>query len=110
MNATHQEVVDFWFDPVCPYSWTASRWLHEVGARRHLTVRHHVMSLYLLNQNRTDVAADYRRSVEGSRGPAKVATGVAVTFGQQTLADFYTALGSGCSTSGVDPPPRNTTT
>ena len=93
MNATHQEVVDFWFDPVCPYSWTASRWLYEVGARRHLKVRHHVMSLYLLNQDRTDVAADYRRTVEGSRGPAKVATGVAVRFGQEMLADFYTAFG-----------------
>ena len=51
------------------------------------------MSLYLLNQDRTDVAADYRRTVEGSRGPAKVATGVAVRFGQEMLADFYTAFG-----------------
>ena len=85
--------VDFWFDPVCPYSWTASRWLQEVGERRQLQVRHHVMSLYLLNQDRTDVAAEYRRSVEGSRGPAKVATGVAVRFGQAVLADVYTAFG-----------------
>ena len=86
-------VVDFWFDPVCPYSWTASRWLQEVAERRPLMVRHHVMSLYLLNQDRTDIAPEYRRSVEGSRGPAKVATGVAVRFGPEALADFYTAFG-----------------
>ena len=93
MDATHDVVVDFWFDPVCPYSWTASRWLQEVGQRRRLRVRHHVMSLYLLNQDRTDVAAEYRRSVEGSRGPARVATGVAVRCGPDVLADFYTAFG-----------------
>ena len=93
MDTTQDVVVDFWFDPVCPYSWTASRWLQEVGQRRRLRVRHHVMSLYLLNQDRTDVAAEYRRSVEGSRGPARVATGVAVSFGPEVLADFYTAFG-----------------
>jgi mycothiol-dependent nitroreductase-like protein len=85
--------VDFWFDPVCPYSWTASRWLVEVGARRPLDVRHHVMSLYLLNEHRTDVAPDYRRSVEESRGPARVATAAATRFGEEVLAGFYTAFG-----------------
>lgn len=93
MGATSDTVVDFWFDPVCPYSWTASRWLREVGQRRPLTVRHHVMSLYLLNQDRTDVPPDYRRNVEASRGPAKVATAVATRCGLSALADFYTAFG-----------------
>ena len=63
-------VVDFWFDPVCPYSWTASRWLREVEARRPLQVHHHVMSLYLLNEHRTDITEAYRRNVETSRGPS----------------------------------------
>ena len=93
MDTTRDMVVDFWFDPVCPYSWTGSRWLHEVGQRRQLTVRHHVMSLYLLNQDRTDVAQEYRRNVEASRGPAKVATAVATRCGLEALADFYTAFG-----------------
>jgi 2-hydroxychromene-2-carboxylate isomerase len=93
MDATSDPVVDLWFDPVCPYSWTASRWLHEVGQRRRLTVRHHVMSLYLLNEDRTDLAPDYRHSVEISRGPAKVATAVATRCGLDALGDFYTAFG-----------------
>jgi 2-hydroxychromene-2-carboxylate isomerase len=93
MAATRSTVVDIWFDPVCPYSWTASRWLHEVGERRPLTVRHHVMSLYLLNEERTDIAAEYRHNVEASRGPAKVATAVATRCGLDALAAFHTAFG-----------------
>jgi 2-hydroxychromene-2-carboxylate isomerase len=94
MDTTRDTVVDFWFDPVCPYSWTASRWLHEVGRGRQLTVRHHVLSLYLLNRDRTDVAPEYRRNVEASRGPAKVATAVLTRCGMEALADFYTAFGN----------------
>lgn len=85
--------VDFWFDPVCPYSWTASRWLCEVQRRRPLRVRHHVMSLYLLNEHRNDVAPAYRRNVETSRGPARVATAAATRFGERVLEGFYTAFG-----------------
>lgn len=86
-------VVDLWFDPVCPYSWTASRWLHEVRRHRPLLIRPHVMSLYLLNQHRTDVAPDYRRNVERSRGPSRVATAVLQRRGEEALEDFYTAFG-----------------
>ncbi|GAA4412832.1 DsbA family protein [Fodinibacter luteus] len=94
MDATPDPtVVDFWFDPVCPYSWTASRWLLEVGQRRRLRVRHHVMSLYLLNAHRTDVAADYRRVLDDSRGPSRVATAAVTRFGDDVLGAFYTAFG-----------------
>src|SRR5690242_5141213 len=95
MDATGDTaVVDFWFDPVCPYAWTASRWLHEVRRRRRRTLRHHVLSLYLLNRDRTDVAPEYRRNVEASRGPAKLATAVLTRCGTEALADFYTAFGT----------------
>ena len=94
MTATPDpSVVDFWFDPVCPYSWTASRWLREVEQRRPLRVCYHVMSLYLLNEHRTDVSAAYRRVVDASRGPARVATAAVTRFGEQILEGFYTAFG-----------------
>lgn len=86
-------VVDLWFDPVCPYSWTASRWLAEVSRARPLRVRHHLMSLYLLNEHRTDVAPDYRRDVEVSRGPSRMAAAAVVRFGEEVLGDLYTAFG-----------------
>lgn len=92
MNA--RPVVDFWFDPVCPYSWTASRWLEEVAARVPLDVRHHVMSLYLVNEHRTDVDPAYRRNVDDSRGPSRVAIAAVERCGGGVLDGFYTAFGA----------------
>src|SRR5690242_21054128 len=86
-------VVDLWFDPVCPYSWTASRWLREVEERMPLEVRYHIMSLYLLNEHRTDVSPGYWQVVEATRGPARVAVAAASRFGETVLGDFYTAFG-----------------
>ena len=92
-TTTAPTVVDLWFDPVCPYSWTASRWLHEVGRLRPLRVRHHLMSLYLLNAHRTDISDSYRRVTETTRGPARVAVAAAEYAGEHVLGDLYSAFG-----------------
>ena len=86
-------VVDFYFDPVCPYSWVASRWLLEVGAQRPLDVRYHVMSLRMLNESR-DVGEHYLAIIDRSVGPSRVATAAAISFGEAVLQDFYTAFGT----------------
>lgn len=39
----------FWFDPVCPWAWVTSRWLHEVVTVRDVAVEWRLMSLRLLN-------------------------------------------------------------
>lgn len=85
--------VDLWFDPVCPYSWTASRWLAEVAARRPVDVRHHLMSLYFLNEHRTDITDGYRHVTETTRGPARVAIAASLYAGEQVLGDLYSAFG-----------------
>jgi hypothetical protein len=84
--------VDFWFDPVCPYSWIGSRWLLQVERHRTVDVRWHVMSLYLLNRHSVDdpTYVDYLREVTGA---ARVATAVAYRFGNEFLRDLYTGFG-----------------
>lgn len=85
-------VVDFWFDPICPYSWIGSRWLLEVEQHRPLDIRWHTMSLYLLNERRTDDPSylEYLRHVTGV---TRVAT-AAMRLGGDALRDLYTAFGA----------------
>ncbi len=90
--ADEAPVVDFYFDPVCPYAWIASRWLLEVERRRPLDLRFHVMSLRVLNENRPGDPA-YLANIERSAGPSRVATAAAVQFGEAVLRDLYTAFG-----------------
>ena len=85
-------VVDYWFDPICPYSWIGSRWLLEVERRRPLDIRWHTMSLYLLNERRTDDPSylEYLRHVTGV---TRVAT-AAMELGDDALRGLYTAFGA----------------
>jgi hypothetical protein len=85
--------VDLWFDPVCPYSWVAYQWLLEVEAQRPLDLRLHIMSLVMLEEGRTDIAADYLAHVEATRGPSRVAVAAAQHFGPDVLRPFYSAFG-----------------
>ncbi|MGI5350681.1 disulfide bond formation protein DsbA [Streptomyces sp. CA-250714] len=89
---TEARTVDFWFDPVCPYTWITSRWMVEVTKVRPVTVRWRVMSLSVLNEHRDD-------NPEGEWGdymwaPVRVCAAVEQRFGHQALGDLFTALGT----------------
>ncbi|MEO3781797.1 DsbA family protein [Actinocorallia sp. B10E7] len=92
MSENERVPVDFWFDPMCPWAWITSRWIHEVAALRPIEPRWHVMSLAVLNEGR-EVPAQYAEAMEKAWGPVRVAIAAEQKYGPQILGTLYTELG-----------------
>ncbi|MER6912061.1 disulfide bond formation protein DsbA [Streptomyces sp. NPDC000594] len=84
--------VDFWFDPVCPYTWITSRWLVEVGRVRPVAIRWRVMSLSVLNEHRDDNPEGEWE--EYMWAPVRVCAAVEQRFGRRALGELFTAMGT----------------
>ncbi|MGP5624435.1 mycothiol-dependent nitroreductase Rv2466c family protein [Brachybacterium alimentarium] len=84
--------VELFVDPVCPYAWMTSRWLLHAAEVRAVEPTFSVMSLSVLNEGR-DLEKGYRRMLDDSWGPARLAIEISRTEGAAAFARWYTAWG-----------------
>ncbi len=84
---------EFWFDPLCPWAWMASRWIMEVEQVRPVEVTWSVMSLSVLNEDR-DLPEDYRAMMDRGWGPVRVITAAARDYGDKVVKPLYDAMGT----------------
>jgi protein-disulfide isomerase-like protein with CxxC motif len=94
-NPRTSTAVDFWFDPLCPWTWLTSRWMLEVQKTRPVQVTWHVMSLAVLNEERLDQLPPHNRELMGQAwAPVRVLIAAQEAFGPRVLEPLYTAMGT----------------
>ena len=87
-------VVDFWFDPACPWAWMTSRWMDEAAQQRDVEVHWHVMSLAVLNEGREDLPERYRELLTTAWAAVRVIIAAERDHGEKVVKPLYDALGT----------------
>jgi 2-hydroxychromene-2-carboxylate isomerase len=86
-------VVEFWFDPSCPWAWMTSRWVDEVCAHRDIDVTWNIMSLAVLNEDK-DVDEAHRAFFPRALRYTRLVAAAKELHGQESVKRLYDALGA----------------
>ena len=92
-----REDMQFWFDPLCPWAWITSRWMHEVEKVRPVRTDWRIMSLAYLNLVQHEgkgLSEEYMERMSKAWGPVRVCAAAAAEAGPQVLGPLYTAMGT----------------
>ncbi len=86
----------FHFDPVCPFAWLTSRWVHQVADQRHYRVEWRLISLRILNK-KVDYDEHFPPEYEAGHNAGlrllRLCASVRAERGAEALEGLYSALG-----------------
>jgi 2-hydroxychromene-2-carboxylate isomerase len=91
VNAGDGPVLEFWFDPGCPFTWATSVWAREAAAARGARISWHVMSLAVLNEGKP-VPPQVQQALAASWRPVRVLA-AAAQHDPEAVGPLYEALG-----------------
>jgi 2-hydroxychromene-2-carboxylate isomerase len=88
--------IEFFWDPVCPFSWITSRWVSKVAAQKEFNIDWRFISLRLVNKHK-DYAADFGPGYEQMHTNGlrvlRVAAAIRNELGRDAVGPFVTAFG-----------------
>jgi len=87
--------VDFFFDPFCPWTWIASRWVCEVAPSRSLDVRWRTFSLWHRNEwTGHALSSDQCERLLGQYRGLRVIEAARAAHGDSVVGALYTEIGT----------------
>lgn len=88
--------IEFFWDPVCPFAWLASRWIEEVAQQTSMKVDWRFISLRLINKAKnyeTDFPPGYEFGHTAGLRMLRVAAQIRHELGRDALGAVVTAYG-----------------
>ncbi|WP_329011778.1 DsbA family protein [Micromonospora rifamycinica] len=82
----------FFFDPACPWTWRASRWLVTVAESRDLTIEWRAFSLSILNSGR--IPPEFAEPMAASGRALRLVEALRAEGRGVDVGRFYTELGA----------------
>ena len=88
--------IEFFWDPICPFSWITSRWIAKVAAQREFNVDWRFISLRLVNKDKdyaTEFPPGYDEGHTAGLRVLRVAAAIREDLGRDALGPFVSAFG-----------------
>lgn len=96
--------LDFYFDPMCPFAWQTSRWVHQVIDTKGIVVDWRFVSLKFINEEKAakgELPDGYMTAAEAALKLLRVCAAVKAAEGSDATGRLYTAIGEQIWNKGV---------
>lgn len=85
-------VIEFFFDPACPWTWLTSRWLVDATARSGTEIQWRNLSLAVVNAG-DEIPEQYRSALDASLAAHRIVAALRADGRNDLIGDYYTEWG-----------------